>query len=118
MDCVHDTFYMCGMHTDHSAFFLGLDMEAGSYERGPGFWKFNSSLLQNTEFVNQMNQKIDAVVMETKDCDVMTRWECLKDGIRKFSKEYTRGRTSENNLIISQLSEVVRVWEEKIDTLK
>ena len=27
--------------------------------RGPGYWKFNTSLLQNTDFVNAMNIQLD-----------------------------------------------------------
>ena len=44
-DVVHDTYYLNGVCTDHSAFFVGFNFKDD--DRGAGYWKMNCSLSKN-----------------------------------------------------------------------
>ena len=73
--------YITGIHTDHSAFFLGCEIR--KYERGPSYWKFNTSLLQDPVFIEKMNLNIEAELQKNKDADDVEQWKLLKKAIKK-----------------------------------
>ena len=50
-----------GYKTDHSLIFLSLLKSV--IKRGPGFWKLNTSLLANSEDVEIIRNKINAVLL-------------------------------------------------------
>ena len=81
------------------------------YERGSGYWKFNNSFLQKREFVQRMNNEIDQFLETFDYYDPLLMWEKLKAKIKSVSKEFARNQTSEENLVISQLSERVNEYE-------
>ena len=78
---VHDTFYLRGHMTDHSAFFVGIQFK-DEESRGPGFWKMNTSYLSNIEFVKSIN----AAIQETNEQYTMS--DPWKDG--KWSKKQSK----------------------------
>ena len=43
---------------DHSAVSIHLQSEASAQKKGPGFWKFNTSLLAQTRLTSQLYEKI------------------------------------------------------------
>lgn len=57
---VHDTSIVSGYRTDHSGVILKLKMHEN--ERGKGYWKFNSSLLKDKEYVKLVKDTIKEVV--------------------------------------------------------
>ena len=46
------------IHSDHSAVELNITFDEDSPPRGPGFWKFNNSLLLDTDYVELLNFEI------------------------------------------------------------
>ena len=57
--------------------------------RGPGYWKFNNSLLKDTKFVNKMNELLDRQLNNIADVNSCTdKWEMCKIEIRSFCSEY------------------------------
>ena len=65
--------------SDHKC--LSLCLLVNKNERGPGYWKFNVSLLQNKTFISEMKDFI--IDFENND-DPQTSWENLKQGIKSF----------------------------------
>ena len=58
------------MHTpfsDHSAIMLKIQSFDQGKKPGPGFWKFNTSLLEDKEYVEKMRQNIPAFIEKHKD---------------------------------------------------
>ena len=49
-----------GYRSDHSL--IGIEIDVNSTERGKGFWKFNSSLLQDVEYVTLVKNEIKNVI--------------------------------------------------------
>ena len=45
-----------GYRTDHSL--ISLDLDLSSIKRGKGFWKFNNSLLKDSEYIKCIKDKI------------------------------------------------------------
>ena len=112
---VHDTFYLRGVKSDHSAFFIGIETEY--HDRGVGFWKFNTTYLADPVFIQEMNQTLDSIVTETVGMDPSERWECIKIDIAKKAKEYAKRKCSADRLIESQLHEKILEYESRLDSL-
>ena len=73
--------------SDHSAIILKL---RPTYEgnRGRSYWKFNSSLTEDRQFVNSLKNEIS--VFEKEVCfltDPIMKWEFLKFKFREFSRK-------------------------------
>ena len=72
--------------SDHSPVTISIGPEEKHGQRGPGFWKFNNSLLENEEFVLKMKFIIINAKEKYKDVtDARTFWEMVKMEIRIFS---------------------------------
>ena len=52
--------------------------------RGPGYWKFNTSLLGNQDFVNEMKEHIINIVFTDSENDSHKKWEYVKSSIKSF----------------------------------
>ena len=62
--------------------------------RGPGYWKFNTSLLQNTDFVNAMNIHLDNLIIDNQDPH--HRWEEMKASIKTFCINFSSNLSKTN----------------------
>ena len=56
--------YLSSIKTDHRAIYMVVDLE--NWTRGCGYWKLNTSLLTNKEFVQKINHEICQTI-ETSD---------------------------------------------------
>ena len=106
--------YMTGLQTDHLAFFMVLKFVEN--ERGPGYWKLNTQLLRDKQYVSMMNELISNVLIESKAMLPKDKWEYLKFCIREESREYSKSKAAEIDLIIVQLSEYVAEMEESLES--
>ena len=79
--------------------------------RGRGYWKFNSSLLHDTVFLEQMNLFIDNKLKEGSNLPPIDKWLFLKREMADFAQSYSKQRGQERSLIISQLSEKLHEME-------
>ena len=114
-DLVHNTFYIPGLKTDHSAYFLGIDISCT--DRGPGYWKLNNTHLANPAFVQKINSVIQAAVEELKYLDPVEKWDTLKRRIKDESVKFSKECAKENSVAISQLMEQIAAKEEQISEL-
>ena len=61
--------------------------------KGRGLWKFNNSLISNTDFVKEIKQLIENIkqqqLSESEQTDQI-KWELLKYEIRKFAITFSR----------------------------
>ena len=102
---VVNTTFCPAIYTDHRAVFVAI--ETSETERGKGYWKFNTSLLQDEEFVEFMNKQIDAILANTIYLNPLERWEKIKKQIATKIQSYTRKASSTKKLVISQLMEKI-----------
>ena len=112
VDLCKNICFIPGAFSDHTAIFLYLEL--CKQDRGPGYWKFNAKLLQDTEFIEEINIFLEHLVDNTKHMYIVDRWEYCKRKIASQIKEFSKTKSSEKQLIISQLSEKIIEMEEKI----
>ena len=78
-----------GIESNHSPVSLKISSIPES-QRGPGYWKFNNSFLNDSNFVDSMRALINELIShhETED-DIRVFWEFLKYKVRYFAREYS-----------------------------
>lgn len=72
--------------SDHST--LSLLVGINPQGKGPGYWKFDNQLLEDTNFVSTMNEHIPTL-LDTEFDNPMSLWEWVKYKIRQFCIQYT-----------------------------
>ena len=90
-------------------------MEKGNI-RNKGFWKFNSSLVNDQNYINEIKDLIRN--FNTKnDCDFsrQIKWEFLKYEVCKFTIYYTKGLAKERKQKISNLESELKKLEISLD---
>ena len=58
----HDVIIKPGYRTDHS--FLVMTLHVKEIDRGPGIWKINNSILQDTEYTDIVNEVVKQTVVQ------------------------------------------------------
>ena len=67
------------IYSDHSAVVLSISFSEYETPRGPGFWKFNNSLLSDTKYVELLNFLIPKFAKRYKGIeDKGLFWEMIK----------------------------------------
>ena len=101
--------------TDHSMISLSFEIK-NSLKKGRGFWKFNSDLLKETEYVHTIKALI--ADLKTKHADVTNKaflWDFIKCEIRgatiSFSSFRSKQRKQQKLFLINQL----KFLEQKLD---
>ena len=65
-----------GFRSDHSYIYMEFDpIEA---KREPGFWRFNTLLLEDSDFINQINEMLTTECDRNQDLEPDQLWELLK----------------------------------------
>ena len=82
-DDVVKTDIITAINTNNLAVVLGVNSLA-EYPRGPSFWKFNNSLLDDSNFVKCMCDNFPIWLGEISYCeDLGIQWDCIKYKIRQ-----------------------------------
>ena len=72
--------------TDHSAISLHLKSHELKQDKGPGFWKFNNSLLEDSRYVNKLRENIREYREKYANVeDLGLKWDLIKMEIRGFT---------------------------------
>lgn len=89
-DKVVHSYLLSVAATDHRACVASLKFT--DFTRGPGYYKLNTSLLSDIDYVNQMNELIDTFVPDPED-DHQVVWDMLKIKIKEFSLNYSKEKS-------------------------
>ena len=60
-------------------------IEMSEYERGTGYWKFNTQLLARKHFVQKMNVELQKTINLVESKDKITAYEIIKRRIKNVS---------------------------------
>ena len=102
--------YLSSVMTDHRALYICIDLK--SFERGKGFWKLNTALLQNQSYIECMNTILQKeVAQSSSELTAQQKWEKIKTKVKQETIEFSRKNVSEQKLILAQLSERVNYYE-------
>ena len=91
--------------TDHSAIVIELQ-DVEDKVKGPGFWKLNCSLLNDKEYVNELNLLSPTWIQEGKQDlgDPRSVWDWVKYNVKKYSRWYLMNKCKQQNLEEQQLN--------------
>lgn len=80
--------------SDHRG--CSVQLKLSEIDRGPSYWKFNNSLLQDKDFIDGMNRMIENHAYDfINDTDYQTVWELLKCEIRDYAMQYAQKKSVE-----------------------
>ena len=97
---VHSCSIVNAPESDHSAITLHLKSESLLQPKGPGFWKFNNSLLEECEHVDKLREEIP--LFKNKYSDVQNaslNWDLIKMEIRGFTIKFSKRRRKEEQIL-------------------
>ena len=115
-DEVEETNIKTAIRTDHSAitiFFNSIDEQT----RGPSYWKFNSSLVDDESYVLAINQKIPEWLEEFKEViDKRVLRDLIKYRVRQFTMRYAKEKACKRRYELLQIETSLRQAEERLAT--
>ena len=88
-----------GFKTDHSMITLNITLH--SNPRGPGFWKLNTSLLSDTEYIDLIKQTIAQTQEEYKNDESINPallWDMIKLKVREKSLSFAAAKKRKTTL--------------------
>ena len=103
-DFVKSTNIIPAIKADHAAIDLIIsDIEKGA--KGPGFWKFNCSLLDDENYINEMKLNVPAWRKEgqTELSNKRAVWDWIKYNIRSHAISYSKNRSKERKAVETKL---------------
>ena len=98
--------------TDHRGVRLSLNLSES--KRGPGYYKFNNSLLNDKTFIAEMKQLIREFLYEDKINDPIYTLELLKIKIREKSISYSKMKSVEKRNKLGNLYNQLNICEAKL----
>ena len=87
INILKDTSISPGYKTDHSL--VSLTLSTLKYERGPGYFKLNNSILTDENYQNNIRKCIIDTARNNNNCNANTLWEVIKGSIRNETIKYT-----------------------------
>ena len=89
-DSIKNVDMIAAIKTDHLAIVLHLqDVEEST--RGPGYWKMNTSLLTDENFIRLMKTNLEVWKREGEEfSDIRVAWDWIKYNVRLFSMKYSK----------------------------
>ena len=80
--------YKPGFQTDHSM--IEIIFIESTNQRGPGYWKFNSKLIKDTQFVNEVNTLAQHVYEAKENLNPHDKWEYFKEQVQHIAKKCSK----------------------------
>jgi len=74
--------------SDHRGIYVNL--KVSNVKRGPGYFKFNNTLLKDKIFVQKMNNIIDEFLIQNLEVNFEQKWELLKLKMKEEAFQYSR----------------------------
>jgi len=105
-----------GFKTDHSS--VDVNLVTTSHARGRGFWKFNTSLLQDANYVKLVKGWINETVndVNNRDLNPNVLWDFLKYYLRSETMKYSASISRKNKSREVQLIGKINELEGKYNT--
>ena len=73
--------------SDHSPIIIKI-LPRITIAKGKNYWKFNATLLKDSNYCNKLIQEINNAKVEHENLDLQSKWEIIKYKIRFFSIRY------------------------------
>ena len=97
-------------YSDHKG--VHIQMNFNNFKRGPSTFKFNTQILKDLDFINEIKAEIRYI--ETLDLNPHLKWEYVKIQIKTLGMIYGRKKTNDKKLKKQQLIEYIEKLEERL----
>ena len=94
--------------SDHSLVWMKLSCASGT--KGPGFWKLNTSLLNDEKYIEIINEKIEEI-LKTPFESAQKKWDYIKFKVKSLSIKYASNKKK------SEVNKMA-VLEKKLKTIQ
>ena len=85
-----------------------ITIKSNNFKRGPGYWKFNASLLTDDEFLKKMKDLIETHFDEYSNESPITAWETMKFKIKSaciaFIKNKKKNKKKPKKTALTQIN--------------
>ena len=98
-----------GLHSDHSM--VQTTLQVGNKRRGPGYWKLNTSLLNDNSFKEEAEKIIQGAPRLASGLDAFQRWELVKQEFSRYAKEYSKCRANSEKTYLQNLHKLLHIQE-------
>lgn len=102
LDWVKNTTFENMVHSDHAM--IALSIQPTVSTRGPDYWKFDASLLNNDTFLTEMSQFLSNWIPPEEISNPNTIWDWFNCEIRNRIRAFTKDLHSEEKQLISNLT--------------
>ena len=114
-DYVQSTGITAAVKTDHAAIDLSIS-DIADEVKGPGMWKLNVSLLDDEDYLKDLEQNLPKWNQEGEELlDKRSFWDWIKYNIRmhaiRFSKEKAKQRNENEKLLQNDYEKATRIYE-------
>ena len=95
-DNVSNVDMISAITTDHSAIKIEFQ-DVDDKVKGPGFWKLNCSLLNDKQYVDEINCLLPSWLQEGKQelNDPRSVWDWVKYNVKKYSRQYSMTKSQQ-----------------------
>ena len=104
---IHKSSITHGYLSDHSS--VRIILVTSMDPRGPGFWKLNTSVLEDAEYVAKIKEAIQNTVKDNVNADPLLLWDTIKLQCRGNSIEYCSRKKKEKRNKIKEMEK--QIWE-------
>ena len=116
--CQEDIFstdIIPAIKTDHSAITL-IFKQVADHKPGPSYWKFNSSLVDDSKYIDFIKSSYPMWLVEYKDItSKRLLWDIIKYRIRKETISFSKRKAKERRDELSALEREVKRWQDLCD---
>ena len=112
---ITNTSIFPGYCSDHSCIRIVIKLEVP--KRGRGFWKFNKTLLEDINFVEEVKSMIVNTIKDNEGTDSILLWDTVKCMIRGVCIRYGAKKKREYKCMVTTLTKEIGDLEKSLQLL-
>lgn len=110
------TGIISAIKTDHAAIVLQVN-SVEMQPTGPSYWKFNSSLLEDPEYINLIKDNVPSWLVEFNEVlDKGLLWDLIKYRIRQVTMKYSKTKAKERRSRLCEIENKLKECQEIFDS--
>ena len=114
-DEIEETGIKTAVRTDHSAIIISFN-SLEEQMRGPYFWKINSSLMEDEDYVSAINEKNSGMALAefNEVTDKRVLWDLIKYRVRQFTIKYSKDKAKKRKQKLVEIETSIEEAEEAL----
>ena len=101
--------------SDHSGIAIHLQ-DVKYVKRGPNYWKFNTSLLENDRYTKELMENLENWKKECPQFNYRQKWDWIKYNIRRFSINFSKIEAKRRKDEILEVEKQLEILEHNLNS--